>query len=82
MSDRWTKMFVAVLALLAMSLAVWAVAAGWGTRAEAAVAVRYEITADSGEAWMVDSATGRVWYCDEGSCRELPVANLHPRPGG
>jgi hypothetical protein len=46
----------------------------------AAVASRYQIQADGGNAWMVDSATGRVWFCDEGACRELPVTGLHPRP--
>ncbi len=49
--------------------------------ADAATAgIRYQIEAEGENAWMVDSATGRVWFCDEGVCRELPVTGLHPRP--
>lgn len=61
-----------VLCLLAALAARPAQAAGVG--------MRYQIEADGGNAWMVDSATGRVWFCDEGICRELPVTGLHPRP--
>ena len=82
MSASWKRTLLGVLALLALSLTLWAVAAAWGTQAEAAVSVRYQIAADNDQAWMVDSATGRVWHCDEGICRELAVTNLHPRPGG
>ncbi len=58
-------------------------AANMGGEAEApALPVRYQITAaDGANAWMVGSAMGRVWLCEDGGCREMPVANLHPRPG-
>jgi len=79
------RMKVVLFAMVAavLSLCVWAIAANMGGEAEAAtVAVRYQITAgDGANAWMVDSATGRVWLCEDGGCREMPVANLHPRPG-
>jgi len=74
--------FFAVVAAV-LSLCVWAIAASMGGEAEAAsAAVRYQITSgDTATAWMVDSATGRVWLCEDGGCREMAVANLHPRPG-
>ncbi len=53
-----------------------------GEAEAAALPVRYQIAVAYGaNAWMVDSATGRVWLCEDGGCREMPVANLHPRPG-
>ena len=83
MSDRWMKTVLFVMVAAVLSLCVWAIAAGMGGEAEAATAaVRYQITAgDGANDWMVDSATGRVWLCEDGGCREMPVANLHLRPG-
>ena len=83
MSDRRIKTVLFVMVVVVLSLYVWAIAANMGGEAEAAtVGMRYQITAADGDnAWMVDSATGRVWLCEDGGCREMPVANLHPRPG-
>ena len=83
MSNPGMKMVLFVIVAAVLSLCVWAIAASMGGEAEAAtVAARYQITAgDTATAWMVDSATGRVWLCEDGGCREMPVANLHPRPG-
>ena len=83
MSGRRLKTVLFVMVVAVLSLCVWAIAANMGGEAEAAtVAVRYQITAaDGATAWMVDSATGRVWLCEDGGCREMAVANLHPRPG-
>ena len=83
MSGRWVKMVLFVMAVAVVSLCVWAIAANVGSEAEAATAAaRYQITAgDGATAWMVDGATGRVWLCEDGGCREMPVANLHLRPG-
>lgn len=83
MPDRRMKLAMFVVVAAVLSLCVWAIAANVGGDAEAAsAAVRYQITAvDTATAWMVDSATGRVWLCEDGGCREMAVANLHPRPG-
>jgi len=83
MSDARMKIVLFVVVAAVLSLCVWAIAANVGGEAEAAsAAVRYQITAgDGAHAWSVDSATGRVWLCEDGSCREMAVANLHPRPG-
>jgi hypothetical protein len=70
-----------VLALAILLALGWLTTGLWERPAHAAAAVvRYRIEADGNRAWMVDSATGRVWVCDEGACRELPVTGLHPRP--
>jgi len=83
MSNLRMKVVLFVMVVAVFSLCAWAIAANMGGEAEAAtVAVRYQITAGPGEnAWMVDGATGRVWLCEDGGCREMAVANLHPRPG-
>ncbi len=83
MSARWVRMLVLVTAAAVLSVCAWAIAGNMGGGAEAATpAVRYQIEAGEGaNAWMVDGATGRVWLCEDGGCREMPVANLHPRPG-
>jgi hypothetical protein len=82
-SNGRMKVVVFVMVAAVLSLCVWAIAGNVGGEAEAAsAAVRYQITAgDGATAWMVDSATGRVWLCEDGGCREMAVANLHPRPG-
>ena len=83
MSNPRMKMVLFVMVAAVLSLCVWAIAGNMGGGAEAAsAAVRYQIeTGDGATAWMVDSATGRVWLCEDGGCREIAVANLHPRPG-
>ena len=82
-SDGRTMVVVLVMVVAVLSLCVWAIAGNVGGEAQAAgAAVRYQIaTGDGATAWMVDGATGRVWLCEDGGCREMPVANLHPRPG-
>jgi hypothetical protein len=83
MSEGRMKLAMLVMVAAVLSLCVWAIAGNVGGEAQAAsAAVRYQIaTGDGATAWMVDSATGRVWLCQDGGCREMAVANLHPRPG-
>ncbi len=79
---RFTPHTVVVLVLLACAGVVACLlgAASTSPADAASPAIRYQIEAEGANAWMVDSATGRVWFCDEGVCRELPVTGLHPRP--
>lgn len=85
MSDRLMRGWATGLAALVVIAVTVALLGMWGpaqTPASAeAAAVRYQISATESGGWLVDGATGRVWYCQPGGCQELPVANLHPRPG-
>jgi len=82
MSDQWLRRALALFAMVFLPLMFWVIASGWGADAEAQhIISRYSVAAGEVQAWMVDSATGRVWLCDDKSCRELPVANLHERVG-
>jgi hypothetical protein len=83
MDSRWLKVVAMAVMVVALAACLWVLASSLGGQAEAESAgVRYQIEASGDRAWMVDSATGRVWLCEDGACREQPVSGLHPRPGG
>jgi hypothetical protein len=82
MKSRWLKVVAMTVMVIVLAACLWVLASNLGGQAQAESAgIRYEVDASGDRAWMVDSATGRVWLCEDGGCREMPVAGLHPRPG-